>query len=131
MVAGEESSLPVTDCPPIRTLSIVARAVSPTRAATSTRFAAAAIVNPIADARSISRENSSVWTELFARDNGAPRSKNANDAHRRHGGSDGRLLGRALESQQSRPVQEVHRAGIRHPAKVRRQDPRARRQIQD
>jgi uncharacterized protein (DUF1330 family) len=26
-------------------------------------------------------ENSSVWTELFARDNCEPRSKNANDAH--------------------------------------------------
>jgi uncharacterized protein (DUF1330 family) len=29
-------------------------------------------------------ENSSVWTELFARDNCEPRSKNANDAHRWH-----------------------------------------------
>ena len=27
-------------------------------------------------------ENSSVWTELFARDNCEPRSNNANDAHR-------------------------------------------------
>src|ERR1700756_4402855 len=35
--------------PPIRALSIVARAVSPTRAATSTRFAAATILNPNAE----------------------------------------------------------------------------------
>src|ERR1700736_5077500 len=40
--------------PPIRALSIVARAVSPTRAATSTRFAAATILNPIADTGSTS-----------------------------------------------------------------------------
>jgi hypothetical protein len=71
-------------------------------------------------------ENSSIWTELFARDNCDPRRNNANDAHRWHGGSDGRLLGRALEGQQSRPVQDVHRARTRHPPKVRRQiqDPR-------
>src|SRR5215211_8683663 len=37
-------------------VSIVARAVSPTRAATSTRFAAATILNPIADTESISIE---------------------------------------------------------------------------
>jgi hypothetical protein len=51
--------------------------VSPTRAATSTRFAAATILNPIADTGSISIENSSAWAELFARDNCEPRSKNA------------------------------------------------------
>jgi uncharacterized protein len=46
----------VSDWPPIRAFSIVARAVSPTRAATSTRFAAATILNPIADTASISIE---------------------------------------------------------------------------
>src|SRR6516225_145393 len=61
----------------MRALSIVARAVSPTSASTSTRFAAATILNPIADTGSISIENSSAWTELFARDNCEPRSKNA------------------------------------------------------
>ena len=50
--------------------------MSPTRAATSTRFAAATILNPIADT-GISIENSSAWAELFARDNCEPRSKNA------------------------------------------------------
>jgi hypothetical protein len=66
----------VSDWPPIRALSIVARAVSPTRAATSTRFAAATIPNPIADTGSISIEDSSAWAKLFARDNCEPRSKN-------------------------------------------------------
>src|SRR5262249_29018874 len=70
-------SVAVSDWPPIRALSIVARAVSPTRAAASTRFAAATILNPIADTGSISIENSSAWAELFARDNCEPRSKNA------------------------------------------------------
>src|SRR5215471_17251477 len=50
---------------------------SPTRAATSTRFAAATILNPIADIGSISIENGSAWAELFARDNCEPRNKNA------------------------------------------------------
>src|SRR5229473_3089316 len=49
----------VSDWPPIRALSIVARAVSPTRAATSTRFAAATILNLIADTGSISIEDNS------------------------------------------------------------------------
>jgi hypothetical protein len=40
--------------------------VSPTRAATSTRFAAATILKPSADTGSISIENSSAWAELFA-----------------------------------------------------------------
>src|SRR5262245_65399893 len=57
--------------------SIVARAVSPTRAATSTRFAAATILNPIADTGSLSIEDSLAWTELFARDNYERRSENA------------------------------------------------------
>src|SRR6516162_7996789 len=70
------SSVAVSDWPPIRALSIVARAVSPTRAATSTRFAAATISNPIADTGSISIEDSSAWAKLFARDNCEPRSKN-------------------------------------------------------
>src|SRR4051794_19494858 len=68
----------------MRALSIVARAASPTRAATSTRFAAATIRNPIADTGSTPIENSSVWTELFARDNGELRSKNA--PHHGNGG---------------------------------------------
>jgi uncharacterized membrane protein YfcA len=51
--------------------------VSPTRAATSTRFAAATILNPIADTASISIENSWAQAELFARDNCEPRRKNA------------------------------------------------------
>ncbi|MGB7887354.1 MAG: sulfite exporter TauE/SafE family protein, partial [Xanthobacteraceae bacterium] len=67
----------VSDWPSISALSIVARAVSPTRAATSTRFAAATILDPIADTGSISIEDGSAWAELFARDNGEPRSKNA------------------------------------------------------
>jgi hypothetical protein len=66
----------VSDWPPIRALSIVARAVSPTRAATSTRFAAATISNPIADTGIISIEDSSAWAKLFARDNCEPRGKN-------------------------------------------------------
>src|SRR6516165_6461555 len=61
---------------PSRLIFFVARAVSPTRAATSTRFAAATILNPIANT-GISIENSSAWAELFARDNCEPRSKNA------------------------------------------------------
>ena len=48
-----------------------------TRAATSTRFAAATILNPIADSGSLSIKNSSAWAELFAGDNCEPRSKNA------------------------------------------------------
>jgi hypothetical protein len=71
------SSVAVSDWPPIRALSIVARAVSPTRAATSTRFAAATIFKPIADSGSTSIENSSAWAELFAGDNCEPRSNNA------------------------------------------------------
>jgi hypothetical protein len=67
----------VSDWPPIRALSIVARAVSPTRAAASTGFAAAIILNPIAVTASLSIDNSSAWGELFARDNCEPRSKNA------------------------------------------------------
>src|SRR5499427_2209107 len=59
----------------MRALSIVARAVSPTRAATSTRFAAATILHGIADTGSISIENSSARAELFARDICGPRSK--------------------------------------------------------
>jgi len=51
--------------------------VSPTRAATSTGFSAATILDPVADAGILSIENSSEWAELFARDNGEPRSKNA------------------------------------------------------
>jgi hypothetical protein len=47
------------------------------RAATSTRFAAATMLNPIAGTGSISIENSLAWAELFARDNCEPRSKNA------------------------------------------------------
>ena len=38
-------------------------------------------------------------------------------------------MGRALEGQRSRSVQKVHRPGTRHPPKVRRQDPGARRQF--
>ncbi len=53
-----------------------ARAVSPTSAANSTRFAAATMLNPIADTGSISIVNSSAWAEPFARDNREPRSKN-------------------------------------------------------
>src|SRR3954463_14607089 len=62
----------------MRALSIVARAVSPTSAATSTRFrfSAATILNPIADTASISIKNSSVCAELFARDNCEPRGNN-------------------------------------------------------
>src|SRR5882672_12636681 len=77
--------------PPIRALSIVARAVSPTRAATSTRFAAATILNPIADTGSISIENSLAWTELFARDNCGPRSKNVLTGGTHHGNGGGNL----------------------------------------
>ena len=44
---------------------------------TFTRFAAATILNPIADTGSISIESSSASAQLFARDNGEPRSKNA------------------------------------------------------
>src|ERR1700733_4971148 len=86
-LAQEASSLAGRGRAPIRALSIVARAVSPTRAATSTRFAAATILDPIADSGSISIENSSACAELFARDNCEPRSKNAlqlggwNEAH--------------------------------------------------
>src|ERR1700752_2361861 len=71
-LAQKASSVAVSDWPPIRALSIVARAVSPTRAATSTRFAAATIPNPIADTGSISIEDSSAWAKLFARDNCEP-----------------------------------------------------------
>jgi hypothetical protein len=67
----------VSHWPPIRAASIVARAVSPTRAATSTRFAAAIILYPVADIGSLSIEDSSAWAELFARDNYERRSKNA------------------------------------------------------
>src|SRR5712664_3065598 len=52
------------------------RSVTHERAATSTRFAAATIPNPIADTGSISIEDSSAWAKLFARDNCEPRSKN-------------------------------------------------------
>src|ERR1700732_2922885 len=45
--------------PPIRALSIVARAVSPTRAATSTRFAAATILHTIADTEA--HQSEPVW----------------------------------------------------------------------
>jgi hypothetical protein len=50
-------------------------------------FAAATILNPIADTGSVSIENSSAWAELFARDNREPCRKNAlqlggqNEAH--------------------------------------------------
>src|SRR5215475_2970228 len=76
-LAQYASSVAVSDWPPIRALSIVARAVSPTRAATSTRFAAATILHRTADTESISTKNSLAWAELFARDNCEPRSKNA------------------------------------------------------
>ena len=65
-IRAVSSSVAVSNWPPIRALSIVARAVSPTRAATSTRFAAATILNPIADTGSISIENSLAWAKLFA-----------------------------------------------------------------
>src|SRR5580698_7116083 len=65
----------------MRAFSIVARAVSPTRAATSTRFAAATILNPIADTAGTSIEDSLAWAELFARDNCERRSKNAPILH--------------------------------------------------
>src|SRR6516162_9574491 len=48
-IRAVSSSVAVSDWPPIRALSIVARAVSPTRAATSTRFAAATILKSIAE----------------------------------------------------------------------------------
>src|SRR6516225_5591960 len=83
------SSVAVSDWPPIRALSIVARAVSPTRAATSTRFAAATTLNPIADTGSISIENSSAWAKPFVRDNCEPRSKNAPDNRSTHHGNGG------------------------------------------
>src|SRR5581483_7869850 len=53
----------------MRAASILARAASPTRAATSTksRSSAATIFNPIADIGDKSIENSSVSAELFAR----------------------------------------------------------------
>src|SRR6185312_3722378 len=76
-LAQYASSVAVSVWPPIRAFSIVARAVSPTRAATSTRFAAATILNPIADAGSISSKASSACAELFAQDNSEPRRKNA------------------------------------------------------
>src|SRR5262245_16152324 len=56
ILAQYASSVAVSDWPPIRALSIVARAVSPTRAATSTRFAAATILNLIAVTGGISIE---------------------------------------------------------------------------
>jgi hypothetical protein len=51
----------VSDWPLIRAASIVARAVSPTRAATSTRFAAVTILDLIGDAGRFSTEFSSAW----------------------------------------------------------------------
>jgi uncharacterized protein (DUF1330 family) len=56
----------------MRALSIVARAVSPTRAATSTRFAAATILQPIADTGSPAIDASSAGAEPVGRDNGEP-----------------------------------------------------------
>src|SRR6185312_3704810 len=88
-LAQYASSVAVSVWPPIRAFSIVARAVSPTRAATSTRFAAATILNPIADAGSISIENSLAWTEPFARDNCQPHSKNALTGGTHHGNGGG------------------------------------------
>jgi hypothetical protein len=41
------------------------------------RFAAATILNPIADPGSTPIKNSLAWAELFPRDNCEPRSKNA------------------------------------------------------
>ena len=64
-IRAVSSSVAVSNWPPIRALSIVARAVSPTRAATSTRFAAATILNPIADSGSTPIKNSLAWAELF------------------------------------------------------------------
>jgi hypothetical protein len=60
-----------------------------TRAASSTRFAAATIFNFIADIGSISIENSLAWVELFARDNCEPRRINALCNRRTHHGNGG------------------------------------------
>src|SRR3954465_13594552 len=73
----------MSDWPPIRALSIVARAESPTRAATSTRFVATTILHPITKLESISIKDSSASTELFVRDNCEPRSKNREIASER------------------------------------------------
>jgi len=86
---------------------IVARAGSPTRAATSTRFAAATILNPIADTGSIAIENSLAWAEPFARDNCELHSKNAlqlggwNEAHCYARRADNVMLIRALYFEQA------------------------------
>jgi hypothetical protein len=56
---------------------MVARAVSPTRAATSTRFAAATIPYSIADPGRLSIEDSSACAKPFARDYRERRSNNA------------------------------------------------------
>src|SRR5215467_7789972 len=60
----------------MRAQSIVARAESPTRAATSTRFVATTIPHAITKPGRLSIANSSGATELFARDNCEPRGKN-------------------------------------------------------
>src|SRR5258708_28237023 len=57
--------------------SIVARAVSPTRAATSTRFAAATILKSIPHTASTSTKDSLVCAEPLARDNCSHFRKNA------------------------------------------------------
>src|SRR5689334_7341288 len=62
-------------------LSMVARAASPTRAATSTKFrlSVATIFDSIPDTAGKSIRNSSADTELFARDNCEPRCNNGRE----------------------------------------------------
>src|SRR5262249_25905515 len=63
-LASRASSLLVSDWPPMRAANIVARAVSPTRAATSTRFAAATMANANARAASPASDYGSARAKL-------------------------------------------------------------------
>src|SRR5262249_11047451 len=66
------SSLPVSACPPIRAASMVARAVSPTSAATSTKFAAATMADLTALAALSASNNGSARTEATGSDGRRP-----------------------------------------------------------
>jgi len=63
------SSVAVNESPRMKAASNVARAVSPTSAATSTRFAVATLTNSIASKPGPSSKDSSACAEPFEQDN--------------------------------------------------------------